>query len=72
MQEYLDAVDKEIEWCKANMAPKGIDQDSFIKGLEQAKFFIREVSKAKSPLKRNYWYMFDNHTLKHCQQTPKS
>jgi len=42
MQEYLDAVDKEIEWCKANMAQRVLIRTLSLKVLSRQSFsFVR-------------------------------
>ena len=46
--DYIKCIDNEIKWCDANSAPFGVDKDSFIRGLQQAQFLIRECAKAIS------------------------
>lgn len=43
----IEALENEIEWSKGNvhLAPSQNDTDWFVKGLEQAKWLILEVSK---------------------------
>lgn len=47
LSAIIEALENEIEWSKGNvhLAPNQNDADWFIKGLEQAKWLILEVSK---------------------------
>lgn len=44
--ELLYTIDCEINWCKNNECFEGeLFRQGFIKGLEQTKLFIKEISK---------------------------